>query len=191
MRTLIQSETTVVPPVTAERSPPLSRITGADSPVMADSLTEATPSTISPSAGTMSPASTSTTSPGLQLVRRGTGSNGRRASTISAWPSFRSRVRAQGVGRGLAAAFGDALGEVGEQHREPEPERDLEGEAEVGAPCTKSSTDETVASTATTSVARMTGLRGQLARVELDEDCADRRRQDRRIEQCVDAEPRV
>ena len=35
MRTLIQSETTVVPPVTAERSPPASRITGADSPVMA------------------------------------------------------------------------------------------------------------------------------------------------------------
>ena len=35
MRTLIQSETTVVPPVTAERSPPASRITGADSPVIA------------------------------------------------------------------------------------------------------------------------------------------------------------
>ena len=42
--TLIQSEITVVPPVTAERSPPLSRITGADSPVIAASLTEATPS---------------------------------------------------------------------------------------------------------------------------------------------------
>ena len=51
MRTLIQSETTVVPPVTAERSPPLSRITGAISPVMAASLTEATPSMISPSEG--------------------------------------------------------------------------------------------------------------------------------------------
>ncbi len=66
-RTLIQSETTVVPPVTAERSPPLSRMTGADSPVMADSLTEATPSMISPSAGITSPASTSTTSPGVSL----------------------------------------------------------------------------------------------------------------------------
>src|SRR5208283_3586025 len=30
IRTLIQSEITVVPPVTALRSPPLSRITGAD-----------------------------------------------------------------------------------------------------------------------------------------------------------------
>jgi hypothetical protein len=33
------------------RSPPDSRMTGADSPVMADSSTEATPSTISPSPG--------------------------------------------------------------------------------------------------------------------------------------------
>jgi len=35
-----------VPPVTAERSPPLSRMTGADSPVIADSSTEAMPSMI-------------------------------------------------------------------------------------------------------------------------------------------------
>jgi hypothetical protein len=52
-----------VPPVTAERSPPLSRITGADSPVMADSSTSATPSMTSPSAGMVSSASTSTISP--------------------------------------------------------------------------------------------------------------------------------
>ncbi len=51
MRTLIQSESTCVPPVTAERSPPLSRITGADSPVIAASSTEATPSITSPSPG--------------------------------------------------------------------------------------------------------------------------------------------
>ncbi len=49
--TMIQSESTFVPPVTAERSPPASRITGADSPVMADSSTEATPSITSPSPG--------------------------------------------------------------------------------------------------------------------------------------------
>ena len=40
-----------MPPVTAERSPPASRMTGADSPVIADSLTEATPSITSPSCG--------------------------------------------------------------------------------------------------------------------------------------------
>ena len=39
-RILIWSESTRVPPVTAERSPPDSRMTGADSPVMADSSTE-------------------------------------------------------------------------------------------------------------------------------------------------------
>ena len=57
-----------MPPVTALRSPPLSRITGALSPVMALSSTEATPSTTSPSAGMKSPASTSTRSP-LRSVR--------------------------------------------------------------------------------------------------------------------------
>src|SRR5271166_3181781 len=61
--TMMRSESTVVPPVTAERSPPDSRITGADSPVMADSLTDAMPSTISPSPGMISPASTTTMSP--------------------------------------------------------------------------------------------------------------------------------
>jgi hypothetical protein len=49
MRTTIQSDSTRVPPVTAEKSPPDSRITGADSPVMALSSTEATPSMTSPS----------------------------------------------------------------------------------------------------------------------------------------------
>ncbi|MDR8957034.1 hypothetical protein FEP76_05558 [Burkholderia multivorans] len=61
--TTIQSDSTRVPPVTDEKSPPDSRITGADSPVIADSSTDATPSTTSPSAGITSPASTSTTSP--------------------------------------------------------------------------------------------------------------------------------
>ena len=40
---------------------------------------------------------------------------------------------AQRVGLGLAAALGHGLGKVGEQHREPEPERDLQVEAEAGA----------------------------------------------------------
>ena len=61
-RTMIQSESTWVPPVTALRSPPLSRMTGALSPVMALSFTEAMPSTTSPSAGMRSPASTRTRS---------------------------------------------------------------------------------------------------------------------------------
>ncbi len=52
-----------MPPVTALRSPPLSRMTGADSPVIADSSTEAMPSITSPSPGIVSPAETTTTSP--------------------------------------------------------------------------------------------------------------------------------
>ena len=58
--TTIRSDSTVVPPVTADRSPPDSRMTGADSPVMADSSTDATPSTTSPSPGMTWPASTTT-----------------------------------------------------------------------------------------------------------------------------------
>ena len=52
-----------MPPVTELRSPPDSRITGADSPVIADSSTVAMPSTMSPSPGITCPASTTTRSP--------------------------------------------------------------------------------------------------------------------------------
>ena len=44
IRMMSWSDSTLVPPVTAERSPPDSRMTGADSPVIADSSTDATPS---------------------------------------------------------------------------------------------------------------------------------------------------
>ena len=61
--TTIRSDSTRVPPVTELRSPPHSRITGADSPVIADSSTLAMPSTTSPSPGMTSPASQTTRSP--------------------------------------------------------------------------------------------------------------------------------
>ena len=61
--TTIRSDSTRVPPVTAERSPPDSRMTGADSPVIADSSTLAMPSITVPSPGMTSPAVTTTTSP--------------------------------------------------------------------------------------------------------------------------------
>ena len=80
-RILISSESTRVPPVTALRSPPLSRMTGADSPVMADSSTVAAPSMTSPSAGMISPARTTTTSP----LRRSL------ALTSSTWPLLARR----------------------------------------------------------------------------------------------------
>ncbi len=45
----------------------------------------------------------------------------------------RTWLRLQAVGLRLAAAFGDGFGEGREQHGEPEPERDLAGEAGVAA----------------------------------------------------------
>ena len=68
IRTTIRSESTRVPPVTEERSPPASRITGADSPVIADSSTLAMPSMISPSLGIRSPASQTTIEPSVSSL---------------------------------------------------------------------------------------------------------------------------
>ena len=117
----------MVPPVTAERSPPLSRITGADSPVIAASSTEATPSITSPSLGIRSPASTSTISPGLSDGGRRRVAAVRRRSRVRSSLALASVLRlAQRGGLRLAAAFGHGFGEIGEQHGEPEPEIDLE-----------------------------------------------------------------
>ena len=85
--TTIRSDSTRVPPVTAERSPPDSRMTGADSPVMADSSTEATPSTTSPSPGMIWPGSTITKSPTVSWVP------GTSASLKSVWPGFQPTRR--------------------------------------------------------------------------------------------------
>jgi len=98
MRILISSERTRVPPVTAERSPPDSRMTGADSPVIADSSTEATPSMTSPSPGINSPADTRTMSPERSFE----------LGTSSSDPSARSRcdtVSARDLRRVSACAF--------------------------------------------------------------------------------------
>ena len=89
--TTMWSESTRVPPVTAERSPPASRMTGADSPVIADSSTEAMPSITVPSPGIVSPASTITTSP-------------RRSSDAGRVPPSRSRATVSlRIARRLAA----------------------------------------------------------------------------------------
>ena len=65
---VISSLTTIVPPVTEQKSPPASFITGADSPVIADSSTDANPFMTSPSLGIISPCFTITTSPFLRSV---------------------------------------------------------------------------------------------------------------------------
>ena len=117
---MIRSESTRVPPVTPERSPPASRITGALSPVIADSSTEATPSTISPSAGMTWPASTTTRSPVLSCGR------GRPRPSRRLLEPIGERVLARGpqaLRLGLAARLGQGLGEIGEEHRKQQQER--------------------------------------------------------------------
>ena len=91
--TTIRSDSTLVPPVTADRSPPDSRMTGADSPVIADSSTEATPSTTSPSPGMISPASTTTWSPRVSWVP------GTSSSRVPAWPGCQPISRRATVSR--------------------------------------------------------------------------------------------
>ena len=113
--TTISSEVTRVPPVTALRSPPDSRITGADSPVIADSSTVAMPSITVPSPGISSPAGTTTTSP--------------RVSSAAAFVEPSRIVGdgllahvAQRVGLGAAATLGERLGHVREHDRQPQPD---------------------------------------------------------------------
>ena len=120
-----------MPPVTALRSPPLSRMTGADSPVMADSSTEAMPSMTSPSPGMISPADDDHDVALAQLDARATCSTPPSTSTVGERLGLHL---AQRVGLGLAAALGHGLGEVGEQHGEPEPAADqADEEADVCA----------------------------------------------------------
>ena len=110
-----------MPPVTAERSPPDSRITGADSPVIADSSTEAMPSITVPSPGITSPASTTTRSPRASSD----------AARVAAVGEPRGRLgahRAQRRGLRAAAALGQRLGEVGEDDGQPQPDGDGERE---------------------------------------------------------------
>ena len=131
MRTLIQSEITCVPPVTAERSPPLSRMTGADSPVIAASLTDAMPSMTSPSLG-ISVAGLDQHD--VALLQRRRRRDLVRPVAVDEQLGHRLGLgAAQGRRLRLAAPFGDRLGEIGEDHGEPQPHVDLEREAVVAA----------------------------------------------------------
>ena len=139
-------------------------MTGAISPVTALSSTEAMPSTISPSAGMMSPASTRKRSP---LRKAGGGNHGHILRRSTSWRAVQFlglgllAGLAQRLGLGLAAPFGHRFGEVGEQHGEPQPERD--GADETGRalrPCrTEPGSTRPVVSTLPTSTTNMTGLR--------------------------------
>ncbi len=166
IRTLIQSDRTCVPPVTAERSPPDSRMTGADSPVIAASLTEATPSTTSPSDGMMSPASTSTRSPTLRLVP-GTVVK----SLLPALPSSLACVSVRVRRRDSACAFPRpsatasaklANSTVNQSHSTIWNEKPI-----LAPPVATSFSKRTVVSSETTATTNMTGLRARLLGLSL------------------------
>ena len=130
-------------------------MTGALSPVMADSSTLAMPSMTSPSPGMVSPASTTHDVAAAQL--RGGDRLGASAAQHAARGGFGLGL-AQSVGLRFAAALGHGFGEVGEEHGEPEPERDLEGEAGDAAPLARSRTARSVVMTAPTSTTNITGF---------------------------------
>ncbi len=119
---------TVVPPVTALRSPPDSRTTGADSPVTADSFTRAAPATTSPSPAIISCASTRIIVTLAQLAGADGGVVAAELRLVQALGRDVGAGLAQAGGAGLAAPLGQRLGKGGEDHRQPEPERDGAGE---------------------------------------------------------------
>ena len=124
--TLMKSERTVVPPVTAERSPPASRMTGADSPVIAEFVDRGHTFDDVAVAGDdlacfdehdVAESQVERVHPFHQTIE---------ARGIGVAPGERVAARAaQGVGLRLAPPFGDGFGEIRKQHREPEPGRDL------------------------------------------------------------------
>ena len=132
-------------------------MTGALSPVIAASLTEATPSMTSPSDGMMSPASTSTTSPGFSDVP-GTCCHSRLDpdNSLAIVSVFDLRkVAACALPRPSATASAKLANSTVNQsqrliwNENPYPP----------APVTRSRRKSSVVSAATTSTANMTGLR--------------------------------
>ena len=156
--TTIRSDSTRVPPVTAERSPPDSRITGADSPVIADSSTEAMPVDHGAVAGDHLTGLDDDDVAALQL----------RSGDLAAARQPRGRLGAHRPQRrrlGAAAALGERLGEVGEDDRQPQPDGDREREpGRLVTAAQRLAAEELISHaivviSAPTSTTNMTGLR--------------------------------
>ena len=183
MRTTIWSDSTRVPPVTAERSPPDSRITGADSPVMADSSTEAMPSMISPSDGIISPAVTTTTS-STPSCDDGTGSSEPSARRRLATVSDRAlrRVSACALPRPSATASAKLANRtVNHSHAATRPANRFS--FPVVSPSIRSRTKRIVVSDAADPHHEHDGVAHHQAGGELAEAVDRRRLHDRRVEQ--------
>ena len=155
-RTTMRSESTRVPPVTALRSPPDSRMTGADSPVMADSSIVAAPSRTSPSAGTTSPASTVYRSPlrsSVLATRSSVPSSFKRRAYVS--DLVRRSASAWALPRPSATASAKfAKSTVNQSHAAI-----AKSNPTVDAWAAKSRTKKMVVAAAPTSTTNITGLR--------------------------------
>ena len=126
--TTMRSDSTRVPPVTALRSPPASRMTGADSPVIAELVDRRDALDDGAVAGDDVARLAHDDVALAQLGRRHrllAAVDDAARDGVGARLAQRRRLR-------LAAPLGDRLGEVGEEHGEPQPQRDLEDEAAVG-----------------------------------------------------------
>ena len=159
-RTTIWSESTRVPPVTAERSPPDSRITGADSPVIADSSTLRDPldhvavgrdhlagRDDDDVAGRELGSGTSSIVPSAR----------RRRATVSA------RVLRSASACALPRPSATASAKLANSDREPEPDRDQPRRRRSDRRSRCRSTSDA----APTSTTNITGLRAIRARIEL------------------------
>ena len=157
MRTLIWSDSTRVPPVTAERSPPDSRMTGADLPVMADSSTEAMPSMTSPSLGIRSPISTSTMSP---CFRSGAATSSYRVSVtlLRRFASVSVRARRNVAACALPRPSATASAKLANS-TVIHSQRMIWKVNDNSPPPTRSRRKMTVVNVATTSTTNITGLR--------------------------------
>ena len=159
-----QSDRTRVPPVTALRSP-LSRMTGALSPVMALSFTDAIPWMTSPSQGIKSSASTNTTSPRFKALA-GTREDGtsRYWSPDSGLPNFFAFISRRELRNDSACAFPRPSANASEKFANStvnQSHRDTARMNQTGASPFPNSAwkNRTVVSTLPTATTNMTGLR--------------------------------
>ena len=185
MRTTMRSESTLVPPVTAERSPPLSRMTGADSPVIADSSTEAMPSTTSPSPGMSSPGLDDHDVALAQRATPATVSSRAVDAARRAVVSLRilRSVAACALPRPSATASAKLAKTTVNQSQSVTAPVNQSGARAVGRERRCRAATRTVVSTLPTSTTNMTGFLATCAGASLRKLSLDRRPEDRAVEQ--------
>ena len=171
MRITSVSDNTRVPPVTALRSPPDSRTTGADSPVMADSSTVATPETIVPSPGITSPASHFTKSPTFSCVA-GTSVVLLACSLASRLATVCERVLRSESACALPRPSAMASAKLANSTVNHSQATTCAEKASAGAWVTRSRTSSALASAATSAVMKITGFFASEAGLSLRKESA-------------------